>query len=227
MTIRKILEGVGKLELTEELEGWQAVAKKELEKELEVQTEIVDYDYYGNLGALSLEAVRDTKGNNGEREWIVFEDDEKAEEAALSKVKEDLENESEIFTQSWLQYYIEITDTDRRIIAGEESDNRVENMEDEEVTQEAGIDDPDEAREALQEKYYDEMYKALEDPINYFVDEQGIYSIEDLMKQSFIRIDVERAAQDAIDTDGVAHFLDNYDGEGLELPSGAIAYGTN
>jgi len=31
MTIRKILEGVTKLELTEELEGWQAVAKKELE----------------------------------------------------------------------------------------------------------------------------------------------------------------------------------------------------
>jgi len=112
-------------------------------------------------------------------------------------------------------------------MAGEEADRRVEDMEDEEVMQEAGIDDPEEAREALQEKYYDEMYKALEDPINYFVDEQGIYTIEDLMKQSFIRIDVDRAAQDAIDTDGVAHFLDGYDNEEVELPSGAVAYGTN
>ena len=225
MTVRKILEGVSKLELLEELEEWQTVAKKELEKELEVQTEVPEYAL-GSTDALSLVSTSGA-GNNNESEWIVFEDSEKAESAALARVTEDLENEPEMFTQSWLQYYLEITDTDRRIIAGEESDNRVENMEDEEVTQETGIDDPDEAREALQEKYYDEMYKALEDPINYFVDEQGIYSIEDLMKQSFIRIDVERAAQDAIDTDGVAHFLDHYDGEGVELPSGAIAYGTN
>ena len=226
MTIRKILEGVTKLELTEELEGWQAVAKKELEQELEVQTNVVEYEYYGRLGALPLESTSG-KANNEESEWIVFEDYDKAEEAAIAKVKEDLENEPEIFTQSWLQYYIEIGDTDRRIMAGEEADRRVEDMEDEEVTQEAGIDDPEEAREALQEKYYDEMYKALEDPINYFVDEQGIYTIEDLMKQSFIRIDVDRAAQDAIDTDGVAHFLDGYDNEEVELPSGAVAYGTN
>lgn len=47
------------------------------------------------------------------------------------------------------------------------------------------------------------------------------------VRQSFIQIDVDKAVEDAIDTDGISHFLDRYDGSELDLPSGAIAYGTN
>ena len=44
---------------------------------------------------------------------------------------------------------------------------------------------------------------------------------------SALGIDSDAAAEAAVDTDGAAHFLDLYDGKEVELPSGAVAYGTN
>ena len=81
--------------------------------------------------------------------------------------------------------FIFITDTDRRIIAGEEADLHVEDME-----------EGDEKEEARDEKY-EEVYKALEDPVGYFVDDTGMYSIEDLMKANFISVDYDAYARDA------------------------------
>lgn len=43
----------------------------------------------------------------------------------------------------------------------------------------------------------------------------------------WLQIDTRKAAQDAVDNDGVAHFLDGYDGEEIECPNGAVAFGTN
>ncbi len=244
-----------------ELQTWDEVAKRELEEELHVKTKRRSYSYYENLGAIALESIR-REANNGEREWIVFPDYDTAKEAALNKVREDLENEPGIFVQSWLRNFIKISDTDRRIIASEEANNFVDEVfSEEDIIKEADIKSEieeineriaeteeiaeigdidklleledkkekliDKAKEKVREDKYDEIYKSLEDPIKYFVDEQGIYSIEDLLKQSFIRIDVEKAAQDAVDTDGAGHFLDGFDSIGVELSSGAIAYGTN
>ena len=248
MAIRKILEGVNKLELLEELEEWQTVAKKELEKELEVQTEIVDYDYYGNLGALSLEAVRDTKGNNGEREWIVFEDSEKAEEAALAKVKEDLENEPELFVQEWLvgmldreqaksffsDVYDEFNTSYAYDIQSADDDTYTNRLAQEMV--ERNIISEEEGKDEnfdLEDKIEDFVEKMTADNISqdgigfdYYSDNFGKEEAIKLIFQHQL-IDIDAAAQDAIDQDGVAHFLDGYDNEEVELPSGAIAYGTN
>ena len=44
---------------------------------------------------------------------------------------------------------------------------------------------------------------------------------------SWISVDVDKAAKAALRDDGVAHFLDRYDGDYVELASGAEAYGTN
>ena len=198
----------------EKEKDWKKIAKKELEKELGVKTKLCSYQYYEEHGAIALESTTGV-ANNGEREWIVFENSDDAEQAAKAKVKEDLENEPEMFTQSWLQNFIEISDTDRRIIAGEEADNIVEDMED------------NEEKEKVREKEYERIKEDLKDPIQYFVDDHGMYSREDLLKQRFIRIDIEKASEDAIRTDGVAHFLDVYDSSEVELPSGAVAYGTN
>lgn len=90
----------------------------------------------------------------------------------------------------------------------------------------------EEITEELRDKFYDEIYEALEDPIQYFVHEQGIYSVEDLLSQNFININIEEAAQAAIDEDGVAHFLDGYDGQEEEITDPKTkatfyAYGTN
>lgn len=46
-------------------------------------------------------------------------------------------------------------------------------------------------------------------------------------RPAWLKIDVRKAAQDAVNTDGVAHFLDAYDSEAVDLDSGAVAFGTN
>jgi antirestriction protein len=72
-----------------------------------------------------------------------------------------------------------VSDTDRRIVAGEEADNWAENE---------GLD-PGELDEAQQEEYdriYSETEEALNDPYSYFVEEQGIYSDEDF-KQALVK----------------------------------------
>jgi len=84
-----------------------------------------------------------------------------------------------------------------------------------------------ESRDTLISDRYDELVKAYEDPIQYFVEEQGTYSVSDLMSQSFINIDIEEASKDAVSEDGVAHFLDRYNGEEEELVGGFVAFGTN
>jgi len=198
-------------------------------------------------------------------EFYLFEDDDKAERFAIDRVRDDLDDEPENFSKDWLNNHIYITDTDRRIIAQEESDNIVDEQADErEMLENAGFEDDydklqelidekeekvddmedkgiddvliqetrdkiqefetekdelvEKAKEDYREMKYDEIYKALEDPMDYFVNEQGIYSEEELIKQSFISIDTDEASQDAVNTDGWQHFIAIYDGNSLEVP---------
>jgi hypothetical protein len=60
---------------------------------------------------------------------------------------------------------------------------------------------------------YDTVYEELSDPIEYFVEKNGMYSEEDLLKQTFITYDIDKICEDAVSEDGVAHFLARYDGE--------------
>lgn len=85
----------------------------------------------------------------------------------------------------------------------------------------------DNARDEWIEKKYDEIYEELNDPIDYFVHTQGMYSMEDLLDASFIQIDYQEAAEDAVNQDGAAHFIAHYDGDQTDLPSGAVAFRTN
>lgn len=176
--------------------------------------------------------------------WRVAESDDAAEAIALTRVQEDLEEEPEIFNKDFMRNYITITETDRGVLANEESDNYVENMEDGELIKEAQLEDEfvaaeeaedsklqddliQQAKESIQEKKYDEIYKELADPLQYFVHDHGLYSEEDLMKADFISIDKAAAAEDCITTDGWAHFLCTYDGNYKTLPSGAVYWRTD
>ena len=194
-------------------------------------------------------------------EFFIFENEDRAEIFAEDRVREDLENEPELFLQSWLEQFMSMTDTDRRLIAQEESDNFVDEvLDDEEHIEnsdykdeydeiqeeievyenrfEEGLSNKNEqklqdkidaleekkgeliekAKEEAREEKYDEIYDALEDPVNYFVDAQGIYTKEDLFKQSFISIDVDEATEDAVRTDGWQHFVATYDGDSIDVP---------
>ena len=203
-----------------------------------------------------------TLEGNG-KEYMLFEDEDKAEAYAIRRVREDLEDSPDMFAQSWLENFVTMTDTDRRIIAGEESDNLVDEvLDDDEIIKNSdyqeeynGLQDGidayenkfedglsneseqklqakidalekekeeliDKAKEDARSTKYDEIYEALKDPINYFVDEQGIYSKEELLKQSFISIDVDEATEDAINTDGWEHFIATYDGDSQFIVGG-------
>lgn len=143
-------------------------------------------------------------------------------------------------------YEIYISDTDRRIIAGEEADNLVdESYDDEDIVGEAGSeyirgyeffkdnDDEDydedeyssfgeyaeeqtgyesledlldDAKEDARSNIYDRIYNELSDPVQYFVNDHGMYSEEDLLQANFIMVDYDSIAssleQDTIEING-------------------------
>lgn len=231
--------------------GWKQTAKRELENHLDVRTEKMNTHFQlrdsGSKG-FSLRTVDGEKGSNGEREWMVLKDRSAAKEAAISEVMNNLEQRPQTFNDSFLYNYLYISDPDRRMLADEEARDTVrmklDDMSRKEVKRKAknrGISAPSnyhrddqiynymrqELSEQMEMEMKKEIEKELENPIEYFVKEKGIYSKETLLDQDFIRIEKEEAAEQAVRADGEAHFLDHYDGKGIELPSGAVAFGTN
>lgn len=184
---------------------------KELAKEQDYELDDVTYtdegDYY--------------KVEMGSEEWMVFEDSDKAEKYAVDQVKDMIEDEPETFNKDFIKQHVFMTDTDARLTAQDMAESYRESLSDDEDLTEDEIDEK-------VEEYEDEIEKKLnDDPISYFVDEEGIYTEDELLKQNFIRINAEEAAQEAVNIDGVAHFLSGYDGNETELDSGAVAYRTN
>lgn len=176
----------------------------------------------------------------GQRRWLGFKSSDDASRYAVGQVKDQLETEPELFTQDWLKGYVTMTETDRRMTAQEEADNRVENMSDDEILKEADKETDyeeaaeedkegilEEAKETVRSKIHDDIEDRLKDPVQYFVEDEGLYSLEDLMEASFVHIDSEKAAADAVSTDGVAHFLAGYDGGETESAGGSVWYREN
>ena len=170
-----------------------------------------------------------TLGNRGSfekdgEEYVFIESEEIAEGIAIDQVEEDLEEDPGMFTQSWLQDFIYIYDIDKRIMCNEEEDFIRESVtEDLNIEDFGSEEDYNNAIEEAVKTRLDEYETSLDDPIEYFVDEQGIYSVEDLMKQSWINIDINKASEDAVNMDGWAHFLSRYDGE-YETTKNGIVY---
>jgi antirestriction protein len=94
------------------------------------------------------------------------------------------------------EYYTYITNTDRRLIAGEEADNAVENARDNDEFDDMSEDEQREAEEKLRDEVYDEWYDGLDDPYTFLVEEQGLYGMEDFFKASFISVDYEKLSRD-------------------------------
>ena len=147
-----------------------------------------------------------------------------------------LENEPEMFNQDWLNSYLYMSDADRRMYAVDEANSRMEDVRyemerggDEYYNDILGVpeehkDDPsewDELEDALEnyeEKIYREVYDELEDPVQYFVHDQGMYSMEELVRSNIVSINIDDATEDAVSTDGWAHFLSSYDGNYQTIP---------
>lgn len=214
----------------DKVEDWELETEVLLENRMEVGVNQGSYSYYEDLGATFYEAKG--TGVNNESEWIVFRNYEQAKKAAIMKVKRDLKEEPEIFNDSFMRKHTYITETDKRMIAQEEARHIYEDIPNEEIIEEAksyGLraENADVAREQLEQKRAEEIQEKLDNPFEYFVEERGLYTQEELGRQDFTRMDIQEAAEDAVETDGVGHFLDVYDGRAVELENGALAYATN
>lgn len=100
-------------------------------------------------------------------EFYLFKDNDTAERKAEDRVREDLENEPELFTQSWLQNYYSMSDTDRRILAGDLTDSYASDIRSEDdglrLADESGNkDEYDEIQEQIDESEDDEKTSELE-----------------------------------------------------------------
>jgi antirestriction protein len=116
------------------------------------------------------------------------------------------------------RYYLEISETDRRLLAQEEADYYADAIRDEDggnrLIEEADLDVEeyeeadserqeemlDEAREIVYDRIYDRTYDALDDPYSYFVEELGSYDDESFANANFVRVDYEKLA-DALEQD--------------------------
>ena len=113
------------------------------------------------------------------------------------------------------QNYIYVDDVTARTIGIEEADSRLENMSDEEIVEQAGVEDEyeealeadesgkkakkivDEARDNLDSEIADEVEeKVKDDPVGYFVDELGAYSVADLTRADFVSFDYQKYVRD-------------------------------
>ncbi len=239
------------------------------------------------------------------QEWVDDGHDvDSAEDAYQGSYKDEEDYAYEMVEQGVitdLTSYLDMTDTDRRIVAGEEADNIVDNMDEDELIEQADMeeelkeleakrdrkdeleseianktdeiddleseDEPDEekisaakanleeaeaefaeidgfdfddkktdlaneAKEKVRENNYDEIYEKLSDPLDYFVNEQGIYSKEDLAKANFIRIDYKYLAKELgydvtyIDgSDGQTYVFSNNYAKGGKIKNSSIGIG--
>jgi antirestriction protein len=116
------------------------------------------------------------------------------------------------------EYYLDISETDRRLLAQEMADSYADDIRDEDggnrLIEEAGLDVEeyeeadsetqeemlDKAREIVYDEYYETWYDGLDDPYNFLVNEQGMYDAESFANANFVRIDFEKLA-DALEQD--------------------------
>lgn len=83
-----------------------------------------------------------------------------------------------------------------------------------------------EIEEDDRDDYWDKQYnRIVEDPAGYL---EGIYGRE--LGEHLVEynaLDIDAMARECVNVDGVAHFLASYDGNEIDLPSGAVAFRVN
>lgn len=182
-------------------------------------------------------------------EYVIFPSEEAARSYAIQRVKEDLQESPEMFVQDWLLNHIDeqgakehfesiFNEMNRGYVGdiategSDEYENRlIEEMVENELMseEEAESDDAEVIAENKKEEMVDILtsYNMEEDGVGYeyfkdnFGEEQARMQIADNNL-----IDIDEAAEDAVDTDGIAHFLAYYDHEEIDLGE-FRAYRTN
>jgi len=221
------------------------------------------------------DAYQISEGGSRGQEWIVMENEEEFDTAAVNGVERDLDDEPELFNRNFIESHINIERL-RNDLMSDVQDSRYEDlreeaskhpmkfiadnglelhppsydlihsyakmMADESKTLEQiegelddmGVEEmwetigeePEVDDEAIVEVAEAEASAQLKDPVSYLED---IYGKEDGIAQAIkiAGIDTKAAAEEAVRTDGAAHFMCSYDGDYDTSPSGFIYWRHN
>lgn len=82
----------------------------------------------------------------------------------------------------------------------------------------------EQAREELREEKYGEIYDELDDPVEYFVETHGFYTLDELIKNGPVFLDEDEMASDMVSGDGRGHYISSYDGDENEQEYDGITY---
>ena len=180
-------------------------------------------------------------------EYRVFKTEDDAEEKAIEGIREDMEESPENFNFEFLMNNVYANDFLTEELKKmnysyakditSESDKKYANRLIAEMV-ENGLLDEDDAKSGNAEELADDLKSVYVDLLteeqleggsidfDYFINNYG----EEETLKMFIEnnvIDIDEASKDAVQTDGIAHFLSSYDGETLYLNNYFFAYRVN
>ena len=223
--------------------GDEEVVLAEMAAELDIDpNELkIKESHLGSFGAGTVYEI--TIRGGGHKEWNVVEDSDQERALAIAIVTQDLDESPENFEPNFIESHINM----KRLKDDLWSDTL--NSEIDSITEDAerhpdefwrqyeqeGFDAPEEDEdgerpepdslqiEELAEKLTEER---LRDPMSYLED---MYGKEDAVKQAIkiAGIDIDAAAEEAVDTDGPGHFLSSYDSNTEETKNGLVYWRTN
>lgn len=210
--------------------------KSPLADEFDIDVVKAVTDEIGNVYKVTDDGEYWTVMTKDGKEYKMFEDEDSAEAFAVERVKDDIEEQPEIFTRDWLMGFVDEEGLRNSLEDGEVQSNQeyVDEIEDEaddehgnrlkaELIQRDIIGEDDEVTDEAKQEMVEQMTsEGLKDPMEYLID-QG-YEGETLMNFLMPHIDVDEASQDAVDTDGIPHFLAGYDGEQVDTDTGHVLF---
>jgi hypothetical protein len=179
-------------------------------------------------------------------EYRVFKNEDVAEEMAVEEVREDLEYQPEMFNRDFLMDFVDVDDFlvldienanyDYVKDIEDESNDKYANRLIEELVDnglisenEALTTDPTELSDEFSQDYINLLTSEQigdDNGVQYFIDNFGEDEFFKIVIDNNL-IDFENASQDAVNMDGIAHFLARYDGETIYLDNNVVAYRTN
>ena len=181
----------------------------------------------------------DVEGDDG-TEWRIYQTEDEARTEALRRVRDDLENEPGLFTQNWLENFIDM-DRLKHHLSEEARDIEwlLQMSEQEQVdylikqshfnqedfyNEEGDFVPNEDLLEAGREKFVEKQVEDF-DPMGWMRD---VYGREEAAKEAIeaVGINYDAAAESAVNADGWAHFLSTYDGNYTEIGD-AVAFRTN
>jgi hypothetical protein len=221
-----------------EVEDWMEEALASLIEE--TGSTDIEISYVSNDG-------KEFYATDNDVEYRVFKTEDDAEETAIQQVREDLEENPEYFNQDWLMNYIDGRDFFEEAL-NEMNQSYVDDIESEGDSKyanrliaelvENGLMDEADAKYDYAQPMADDLksdYVALltedkmnegNDGLDYFIFNFGEEETYTMVRDNNL-IDIDEASKDAVNVDGIGHFLSSYDGETLYLSDDCVAYRIN